>query len=326
MHVLLSLAILAGCLPARGSGDGLREELVVAAELEGETLHLTTEWEYRGDRERGRRLDITLHDGVCLLVGDEPDFIDPPRMPLAELEHDVIAGPHAILHPVHGGLELVFDDGRPRIHHDIAPGTRVRWVVDTTLVLIAKNRLLDLQTGNAILIDAPEWAHRFALAQGAVFAMQEGQLAALDRNLSELPAPAPIMELYEIGGTFGVEHVWLRRLGDDVGWTHVRGTRAVALTGFRGASPYATLASWIPIGPRTELAFAGQSLYARIDGEPFELVERRLEHVPNDLGALISADARAIVIANPAERAVWLSTGGGPLVPYSFNSCAYAAH
>ena len=324
MHVLPWLALVAGCLPARSYGDGPHEELVVAAELAGDTLRLTTEWERHGDRERGRRLDITLYDGVCQLVGDEQDFEAPPKLPLADLEHDVVAGPHAILHPVDGALELVFDDGRPRRRYSVAPGTRVRWVVDTTLVLVAKHKLVDLETGREILVDAPDWAQRFAVAHGKVYAMQEGQLTVFDRNLHAVPAPSAGLELYEVGGTFGVDHVWQHRLGDEVGWTHVRGARAAALTGFRGVAPHAVAATWLRIGPGTELAFAGRRLYARIDGEPYELVDTRLARVPADLGAIVLADARTVVLASPAERAVWVSRDAGPLVPYSYNACSHA--
>jgi len=324
VYALSWLALLAGCLPARGSGDGPREEVVVAAELGGETLHLTTEWEHRGDRERGRRLDLTLSDGTCRLVGDEYDFASPPRMTLADLDHDVVAAPHAILHPVDGGLELVFDDGRPRRRYEIATGTRVRWILDTTLVLIAKHRLVDLETGREVLIDAPEWAHRFALAGDRVLAIQDGQLAAFDVHLHEVPAPAPALQLYVVDGAYGVDHLWQHRLGDEIGWTHVRGARAVALTGFRGVAPYAVPATWLTIGPGTELAFAGAHLYARIDGEPFELSDNRLSRVPAAPGAIVSADARSVVLANPAEHAVWVSIDGGPLAPYSYNGCAHA--
>jgi hypothetical protein len=40
--------------------------------------------------------------------------------------------------------------------------------------------------------------------------------------------------------------------------------------------------------------------------------------------AIIAADDRTVVLANPADRVVWVSRDGGPLAPYSYNACAYA--
>lgn len=327
MRALLVPLIVAGCLPGYREGrDGPRDELVVAATLDGDTLSLTTEWSLRGERERGRRLTIALSDGTCLLVGDEEDFAGAPSLPLSPIEHDLVAGPHAVLHPLDDALELVFDDGRPRTRHGFAPDTRVRWVVDTTLVLVEKHRLVDLESGRSILVDGPDWAKRFAIAQNRLFAVQDGHLAAYDLHLRELAAPAPALTLYDVGGAFGVAHVWQHALGDDIGFTHVRGARAVALTGFRGAAATASLAAWSSVGPGTALSFAENSFYAQIDGEPFELVEGELARIPAALGGLVTADAGMIVLANPDDRAVWVSVAGGALRPYSFNRCAYAGH
>lgn len=322
VRILVLLALFAACLPlSHGGGDGPREELIVSGSLDGETLHLYTEWSYRGERERGRHLTIALSSGECLLRGDEPDFADRPKLPLSEIEHDLAAGPHAILHPVEGGLELVFRDGRPRKRHAVARGTRVRWVVDTTLILVEKHRLIDLETGRSLLVDGPEWAQRFAIAQGRVFAMRDGQLVVTDLHLREVPGFDPQLTLYNVGGTFGVDHVWQQAFGDDVGWTHVRADRAVALTGFRGIGPYGVEATWVSEGSE-ERSVGSRVQYIRIDGVAYERRGEQLSRVPADLGAIVAADARMILLANPAERVVWISVGGAPLRPFSYNNCS----
>jgi hypothetical protein len=70
---------------------------------------------------------------------------------------------------------------------------------------------------------------------------------------------------------------------------------------------------------------ADGAMYLRIDGRPYELLRGQLAPVPADLGVIVIADARIVVLANAEESAVWVSVAGDHLRPYSINACRYAA-